>query len=69
MKKTAQIKVEAVKKTIKEYSDDLNKMLGYCGVSSVEELNKANIPQSQQFRIDDIMSMDTSIKKLKALIA
>lgn len=63
-------KAEVVARIITKYTNDLNKMLLYVGVASIDEFydHKDELLKKSFHKADDIISIDRSIKKLKASI-
>lgn len=70
MQKRNYNKIDVAMKMIAKYTNDLNKMLVYVGVSNIDEFyaHKDEILKKSFHKADDIISIDSSIKKLKASI-
>lgn len=64
-------KTETITRMINRYTVDLNKMLSYVGMSSIDEFysHKDELLKKSFHKADDIISIDASIKRLKASIA
>lgn len=71
MKHLAAQKSITINRMISKYTQDLNKMLLYIGASTIDDFyaHKEEFFKKSFHKADDIMSIDASIKKLKASIA
>jgi hypothetical protein len=71
MKQQKQNNTDTINRMIAKYTQELNKMLAYIGASTIDDFyaHKEDFFKKSFHRADDIISIESSIKKLKASIA